>query len=55
MPVSTRKVKGGYQNRTPHGVKGKHMTKRNAMRQKRLLNAIEHNPGFMPYKHRGGK
>lgn len=42
MPVTTRKVKGGYSNRTPGGVKGKKMTKKNAMAQKRLLNAVEH-------------
>jgi hypothetical protein len=48
MPVRTRKVKGGYQNSTPNGVKGKRMTKKNAMRQKRLLNAIDR--GWTPTK-----
>jgi hypothetical protein len=48
MPVTTRKVKGGYQNRTPGGVKGKRMTKKNALSQKRLLNAIDH--GWKPTK-----
>jgi len=52
MPVSTRKNKdGSYSNRTPGGLKGKHMTKKNAVAQKRLLNAIEHNPNFVP-RHR---
>ena len=48
MPVTTRKTKGGYQNSTPNGIKGRRMTKKNAMRQKRLLNAIDH--GFAPTK-----
>ena len=46
MPVTTRKVKGGYQNRTPGGVKAKKATKANAAAQKRLLNAVEH--GWVP-------
>lgn len=46
MPVTTRKVKGGFENRTPGGVKAKHSTKKNVEAQKRLLNAIEHNPNF---------
>lgn len=46
MPVVTRKTKSGYTNRTPGGVKGRGMTKTNAMRQKRLLNAVEH--GWKP-------
>lgn len=50
MPVTTRKLKSGrYSNRTPGGVKGKSMTKENAMRQKRLLNAIDHE--FKPTGH----
>lgn len=49
MPVKTTKTKGhGYTNRTPGGVKGRNMTKKNAEAQKRLLNAIEHNPNFKP-------
>lgn len=47
MPVTTRKEKGGgYTNRTPGGVKGRHMTKKNAMAQKRLLQGVEH--GWKP-------
>lgn len=46
MPVKTRKTKGGYTNTTPGGVKGRNMTKKNAMNQKRLLNAVEH--GWKP-------
>jgi hypothetical protein len=46
MPVTTVKTKGGYTNRTPGGVKGRHMTKKNAEAQKHLLNAVEH--GWKP-------
>jgi hypothetical protein len=42
MPVKTRKTSGGYTNSTPNGVKGRNMTKKNAKRQKNLLNAVEH-------------
>jgi len=48
MPVTTRKVKGGYQNRTPGGVKGKRMTLRNAHAQARLLRAVDY--GWKPTK-----
>lgn len=46
MPVTTRKTAKGYTNATPGGVKGRGMTKRNAMAQKRLLNAVDH--GWKP-------
>ena len=45
MPVTIkkdRKKKGKYTVRTPGGVKGRGMTLRNAKRQVRLLNVIEH-------------
>lgn len=45
MPVTVTK-KDGYEVRTPHGVKAKHTSKKNAESQKRLLNAIEH--GWKP-------
>jgi len=49
MPVSIRKTKSGkYQVRTPHGTKAKGTTKAKAEAQKRLLNAIEHNPDWRP-------
>ena len=52
MPVSIKKNKGGsYRVSTPNGVKAKHTTKAKAKAQERLLNAIEHNPNFVP-KHR---
>jgi len=49
MPVTIKK-KNGYEVRTPHGVKAKNTTKENAKAQERLLNAIEHNPDFVPRK-----
>jgi hypothetical protein len=49
MPVKIRKV-DGYRVSTPHGVKAKHTSKKKAMSQQRLLNAVEHNPNFKPHK-----
>lgn len=46
MPATVRKVKGGYQVRTPNRVHAKRTTKAKAMKQKRLLNAVEH--GWKP-------
>lgn len=47
MPTRTRKLKSGkYRVSTPGGVKAKATTKKKAMRQKRLLNAIDH--GWKP-------
>ena len=52
MPVSIKKNKGGsYRVSTPGGVKAKHTTKAKAKAQERLLNAVEHNPNFVP-RHR---
>ena len=49
MPVKISKTKGGkYSVRTPGGVKAKGTTKEKAVKQERLLNAIEHNPNFTP-------
>ena len=49
MPVRVAKVKGGkYQVKTPGGVKAKGTTKAKAAAQQRLLNALEHNPGWKP-------
>jgi len=45
MPVTIRKV-DGYEVRTPHGVKARRTSKRKALRQARLLRAIEH--GWKP-------
>jgi len=46
MPVKIKKVKGGYQVRTPNEIHAKHTTKEKAEAQERLLNAVEH--GFKP-------
>jgi len=48
MPVTITKVKGKkcYRVRTPNKVHAKCTSKRNAERQARLLNAVEH--GFKP-------
>jgi len=48
MPITIEKVKGGYQ--VSHGgkVSSKHTTKEKAEAQRRLLEAIKHNPNFTP-------
>ncbi len=48
MPVSIRRKGKCYSVRTPHGTKARCTTRRKAKAQERLLNAIEHNPGFRP-------
>ena len=49
MPYKETKVKGGkVRVSSPHGVKCKSCTKKNADAQVRLLQAIEHTPGFKP-------
>lgn len=49
MPYTETKTKGGRVRVTsPHGVKCKNCTKKNADAQIRLLHAIEHTPGFKP-------
>lgn len=53
MPVSIKKMKKGYQVSTPSGVKAKSTTKKKAMAQKKLLNAVEH--GWKPGKKKGRK
>ena len=50
MPVKLKKVKGGIQVRTPGGIKSKATTLKKATAQQRLLNAIEHDPTFVPGK-----
>jgi hypothetical protein len=46
MPVRLKKVGKKYRVSTPGGVKAKGTTKAKAMKQKRLLNAIDH--GWKP-------
>ena len=50
MPVTIKRIKGGYQVRTPRMIHAKKTTKAKAKSQERLLNAIEHNPNFKPRK-----
>jgi len=42
MPVSVKKLDGGYQVKTPNMVHAKRTSFEKAMAQKRLLNAVEH-------------
>lgn len=53
MPVTIKKIKGGYRVSTPNGVHAKKTTKKNAEKQKRLLNAVEH--GWRPTKNKKKK
>lgn len=46
MPAKITKANGGYRVSTPNGVHAKHTTKKKAMAQKRLLNAVDH--GWKP-------
>jgi len=46
MPVKISKTDGKYRVSTPHGVHAKHTSLKNAMAQRRLLNAVEH--GWKP-------
>jgi len=51
MPYKIRKNKGSYSVTSPHGTRAKHTTKEKAEAQVRLLQAVEHNPGFKPKHH----
>lgn len=46
--MTMRKVRGGVRVSTPGGTKAKATTPAKAAAQKRLLDAIEHNPDFVP-------
>ena len=48
MPVKVRKVGSKYRVSTPSSVKAKGTTRGKAEAQKRLLDAIDHNPSFRP-------
>jgi len=54
MPVTIRKTKrkgkARYRVSTPGGTKAKGTTKVKAKSQERLLNALEHDPDFVPGK-----
>lgn len=49
MPVTVKKVSGGFQVRTPNAIHAKKTTKVKAQKQQRLLNAVEHGrrPGLL--------
>jgi hypothetical protein len=54
MPVKISKNKdGSVKVSTPHGVKAKHTTLEKALKQERLLNAVDH--GWKPSKKKGKK
>lgn len=46
MPITIRKVPGGYQTRTPSGIKAKRTTQKMAQAQRRLIQGVEH--GMVP-------
>lgn len=46
MPVTITKKDGGYEVRTPNQVHAKKTTKKRALAQRNLLNAVEH--GWVP-------
>ena len=50
MPAKIKRVKGGYQVKTPNRIHAKRTTKKKAQAQARLLNAVDHGwrPGFKP-------
>jgi hypothetical protein len=53
MPVRIKRTAPGkYRVSTPNGIKAKGTTKAKATKQGRLLNAIEHDPGFKPRKNK---
>lgn len=49
MPAKIRKVKGGFQVKTPNMVHAKRTTAKKAKSQQRLLNAIDHGWTPNPY------
>ena len=55
MPVKLTKLKSGkVRVRTPGGIKSRSTSLKKAKSQERLLNAIEHNPDFVPKKEASG-
>lgn len=53
MPVTIKKLDGEFRVSTPGGIKSRSTTKKKAEAQKRLLNAIEHDPDFKSRKNFG--
>jgi len=56
-PAKVTKVKGGYQVKTPGGIKAKGTTKVKAERQRRLLEGVERGwvPSGKPARKKGKK
>lgn len=48
MPAKVTKTKSGYRVTTPNGVHAKSTSKSKALKQQRLLNALDH--GWKPAK-----
>ncbi len=48
MPVTIKRVKGGFSVSTPNMIHARKTTKAKAKKQERLLNAVEH--GWEPTK-----
>lgn len=56
MPVTLSKTSSGkVRVSTPGGVKAKGTTMKKAKAQERLLNAIDHNPNFVPRSKAAGR
>lgn len=53
MPVKIKKQGKCYRVSTPNSTKAKCTTKKKAAAQRRLLNAVEHNPNFHANTKRG--
>ena len=55
MPVKLKKLKGGkVRVSTPSGPKSYATTLENALKQRNLLNALDHDPDFKKRKKQGG-
>lgn len=55
MPYTKRKKNGGYEVRSPSGVRAKNTSKKKAEAQIRLLNAIEHDEDFVERRKKRNK
>ena len=55
MPYKVTKKDGGYEVRSPSGVKAKRTSKKKAEAQARLLRAIEHDEDFVAKRKKRNK
>lgn len=46
MPVTVKRVKGGYQVSTPNGVKAERTSLKKALKQKKIIDAADHGHPF---------